>query len=392
MFKLMKYSGSLAIIYNNFGPYHLARLDALTKLGETEGLKVVGVEMASREIIHPWVTDARLAGEKYTIFPNRTIEEIKPWQLWKGMWVALNTLNPRTVAMGLSRETIVASLAALLWSRLNRRTAVVLMDSKYDDSPRNRLQENLKRLLMANFDAALVGGAHSKEYAQFLGIPADKIFNGCDVVDNQYFASQTAWVREHTDSLREQHRLPDDYFLYVGQFEEKKNVTRLLDAYDHYTRKSTGPAWHLVLCGSGSLENELRQKALQLKLKHVHFAGFKQLEELPIYYGLAGCLIVPSSHHEQWGLVVNEAMASGLPVLVSKACGCAADLVQEGINGFTFDPHDAESMAHLMLLISSRQTNRQAMGKYSQLIIAHWSLETFSQNLLQAIEVARGRY
>jgi len=385
--KLITSSDSLAIIHNNFGPYHLARLRALTKLGETKGLRVVGVELASQEITHPWVTAARPTEELYTIFPNRAIEEIKPWQLWKGLWTSLSTLKPRTVAMGLSKETFVAGLAALLWVRLHRRTAVVMMDSKYDDFPRNLLQENLKRLLMANFMAALVGGTHSKKYAKFLGIPAGNIFVGCDVVDNEYFASRAAWARERAESLREQHGLPADYFLYVGLFEEKKNVARLLEAYDRYSRNSAEPAWHLMLCGSGSLEKELKQKTRQLGLEHVHFLGFQQLEELPIYYGLAGCLIVPSSHQEQWGLVVNEAMAAGLPVLVSRACGSAPDLVQEGVNGFTFDPYDVGALAALMAKMASGEVHLPAMAAASRQIIANWSLEVYAKNLLQAAEV-----
>ena len=76
--------------------------------------------------------------------------------------------------------------------------------------------------------------------------------------------------------------------------------------------------------------------------------GFKQYDELPIYYGLAGAFIHASTT-EQWGLVVNEAMAAGLPVIVSERCGCAPDLVENGRNGFTFDPYDVDALTHLML-------------------------------------------
>ena len=100
----------------------------------------------------------------------------------------------------------------------------------------------------------------------------------------------------------------------------------------------------------------------------MHFPGFKQADEFPNYYGLRVSLFIPSSHFEQWGLVVNEAMASGLPVLVSKACGCTSDLVQEGINGFTFDPYDVDGLARFMVRISSGEVDLQAMGEASQQI------------------------
>ena len=92
---------------------------------------------------------------------------------------------------------------------------------------------------------------------------------------------------------------------------------------------------------------------------------------------------------EQWGLVVNEAMAAGLPALVSNRCGCAPDLVEEGRNGFTFDPYDAEELARLMLRVSSMsEDGRAAMGQASREIISRWTPETFATNLMKAVQIA----
>ena len=107
--------------------------------------------------------------------------------------------------------------------------------------------------------------------------------------------------------------------------------------------------WSLVLLGDGPLKSDLCRLISDLRLDAcVHLPGFKQYHELPVYYGLASAF-VHASTTEQWGLVVNEAMASGLPVLVSNRCGCAQDLVKEGVNGFTFDPCNVEQLAQLML-------------------------------------------
>ena len=144
----------------------------------------------------------------------------------------------------------------------------------------------------------------------------------------------------------------------------------------------------MVLLGDGVLRPQLQAQIDHLGLKHyVHLPGFKQYDELPNYYGLANCFIHASTT-EQWGLVVNEAMASGLPVLVSSRCGCAPDLVKEGHNGFTFDPYDINQLAGLMLKISSGQWDLVAMGQASQDIIADWSPQTFADNLSKAVEVA----
>jgi glycosyltransferase involved in cell wall biosynthesis len=114
------------------------------------------------------------------------------------------------------------------------------------------------------------------------------------------------------------------------------------------------------------------------------FAGFKQIDELPLYYGLARCLIIPSLG-DTWSLVINEAMACGLPVLVSRACGCSPDLVQEGVNGFTFDPYDVNGLAQLIGRISSETCDILEMGEASRRIIASWPLALFAENLLRSI-------
>jgi glycosyltransferase involved in cell wall biosynthesis len=115
--------------------------------------------------------------------------------------------------------------------------------------------------------------------------------------------------------------------------------------------------------------------------------GFKQYEELPHYYAHAGAFIHASTT-EQWGLVVNEAMASGLPVLVSNRCGCAADLVKEGENGWTFDPRNEEQMADGMRRISADDEVRFAMGSRSREIIRRWGPDRFAAGLSDAVNAS----
>lgn len=377
----------LAIIYNNFGPYHLARLDAVTRMATKRGFEVVGLELASQENLYPWVIDGMsFRVEKITIFPQKAFEKIRPWYLAWGTWSMLRQLNPRAIAFGSNKQAFPALLTALTWAWLHKRVAILMMDSKYDDAPRKLIKEWLKKQIISRFDAALVGGTYSRHYAELLGIAPEQILLGSDVVDNHYFARQADAARKNAALIRQQHGLPENYFLYVGRFDEKKNVSRLLQAYGQYLKTlPMDQAWRLVLCGSGPLEDRLRQESRQLGLAQVIFAGFKQIDELPIYYGLARCLILHSLG-DTWGLVANEAMAAGLPVLVSRACGCAPDLVQEGVNGYTYNPYDLEELARLMLEISSGRVDLAAMGEASRKIIAHWSLETFAGNLMQAVE------
>jgi glycosyltransferase involved in cell wall biosynthesis len=127
-------------------------------------------------------------------------------------------------------------------------------------------------------------------------------------------------------------------------------------------------------------------EALHLR-DHILLPGFRQYEELPVYYALAGCYIQASTA-EPWGLTVNEAMASGLPVLVSNVCGCAKDLLREAENGFALDPFDIADMAQKMLRVSGAGCDREAMGRMSRRIISSWGCDCFGENLWKAAERA----
>ncbi len=143
--------------------------------------------------------------------------------------------------------------------------------------------------------------------------------------------------------------------------------------------------------GDGPLRSELCQLINDLGLEgSVLLTGFRQYADLPAYYGLASAFILASTT-DQWGLVVNEAMASSLPVLVSNRCGCARDLVREGVNGYTFDPYDEEGLAELMFRtadLARGESALQKMGAASREIIKAWGPDRFAGGLLGAVETA----
>jgi len=146
----------------------------------------------------------------------------------------------------------------------------------------------------------------------------------------------------------------------------------------------------LVLLGDGPLKANLSRLVSELRLDgHVHLPGFLQYHELPAYYGLAD-VFVHASTTEQWGLVVNEAMAAGLPVIVSNRCGCVPNLVAEGKNGFTFDPGSVESLAKLMLDMCHFSKRRlEDMGAESQRIVEGFTPAHFATGAEQAIDAAK---
>ena len=298
----------------------------------------------------------------------------------------LNRVGPEVVAIpGWSSP---AALAALEWCCLTRTPAILMSDSTAHDERRSWWKESVGRRVVSLFSTAVVGGSPHVDYVAALGLSRSRVFKGYDVVDNDYFSGQSDRVRATASELRQQHSLPRNYFLASNRFIEKKNLHRLLEAYAAYVEQTGAGAWCLVMLGDGALKGALMDLVVRLRLTDkVLFPGFKQYQELPIYYGLAGAYIQASTT-EQWGLVVNEAMASGLPVLVSERCGCAPDLVQNGVNGYTFDPYDIKELTGRMLHIAGGNCDLVSMGRASREIIARWSPETFAAGMMKAATAA----
>jgi glycosyltransferase involved in cell wall biosynthesis len=183
--------------------------------------------------------------------------------------------------------------------------------------------------------------------------------------------------------------LPERYFLASCRFIAKKNLARLIDAFASYRATVGEGAWDLVLIGDGALRAELEAQAASLGLAGaVRFMGFRQYDDLPAFYGLAGGFVHVSTV-EQWGLVVNEAMAAGLPVIVSQACGCAEDLVEQGVNGWTIDPLDDADIARRLTDLAAPTTDRAAMGAAGIRIVADFGPERFGSGMAAAVDRAR---
>jgi len=229
-------------------------------------------------------------------------------------------------------------------------------------------------------------------------MPRDRIFTGYDVVDNAHFARRALEIRNSKSEIRTEYGLPENYFLASARFIEKKNLTSLIRAYAEYRDRlkgtgvtdpgyNRGAPWDLVLLGNGPLWETLNSQLSTINLhSHVHLPGFKQYDELPVYYALANAF-VHASTTEQWGLVVNEAIASGLPVIVSERCGCVPELVQD--NGFTFDPMDEHELAAQMLKMTTLSDDeRRRLGNASYGIASNFSPERFGEGLDRAVTMA----
>jgi glycosyltransferase involved in cell wall biosynthesis len=371
-----------AVLFHRFGPYHHARLRAAAARGE-----VVGIELSRVDRTYQWAPIAGAEGfRKITLFDDRDIAEISPRVISERMNDALGEASPSVIAIPGWGDA--SSLIALRWAITRGVPALAMSETTEVDMDRNAIREAVKSRIIRLFSGALVGGRSHKEYLRKLGIRDDRIALGYDCVDNDHFRAGATRAREGAGVARLTHQLPDDYFLASSRFVERKNLPGLIRAYARYRRMVDRP-WHLVLLGDGPLRPELEEVArLEGVREHLVTPGFVQYENLPTYYGLARAFIHASAV-EPWGLVVNEAMACALPVLVSRQSGCAHELVQEGRNGFTFDANDLDGIAALMARMSTA-CDLQALGAAGEALVSQWSCSRFAEGLWSLVAAVSG--
>lgn len=365
------------------GPYHFAQLNAAHDQAE-----IVVLEYSSIDQINSWdVIDKASRFKRLTLFKDKPICEQPVNTIIKRIRNALDELRPQVVAiMGWDRP---AALIALDWCLDSKTPGIMMSDSTEHDKPRVWWKEYIKRRVVRLASAGFVGGTPHITYLKSLGVAETHIVIGCDVVDNNYFEVETHTARQTSGFLRKKYSLPEHYFLACCRFIPEKNLFNVLRAYAQYLQVTREIPWKLVLLGDGQLKEQLIRLRDELGLAEmVLLPGFIQYQELPVYYGLAEALILASTS-ETWGLVVNEAMASGLPVIVSSRCGCALDLVKHGENGFVFDPYDIKALAQHLTYVSSNECPRDLMGNASRRIIEDWDLHLFARNLCKAAELAK---
>lgn len=372
----------VAIIVARLGPYHVARLAAAGAALGAEFCTALEVAAENRE--YAWDRVESQGFRRRTLIQDRDYQDVPARERSRLMRGALEEERPDVVAI--SGWGFSEARAALSWCRQRGRVAVLMSESQERDSERHLVIETLKRRLIRDYDSALVGGERHAEYLVKLGMDRSRIVTGYDVIDNGHFSRGASAARGNARSLRSFHGLPAAYFLCSARFIPKKNLRMLLQAFALYRHRVGAGAWDLVVIGDGPLMPHLREERARLNVDaSVLFPGFKQYGELPAYYGLARAFVLPSTS-EQWGLVTNEAMAAGLPVLVSQACG-SAELVREGENGFRFDPGNPDQLSDLMVRLTREEGRLAEMGRLSKQIIDERSPSTFGQGLANAIEI-----
>jgi 1,2-diacylglycerol 3-alpha-glucosyltransferase len=347
----------------------------------------------------------------HVIFLGETDPELRGWRVYKeeikfsfqvlsswrrrigrynallnaGLWSTLNKSKPHVVVCG--GYSYFASWEALLWAQHHEVPFLLWSESNQQDQRhRHAVIEFLKRRFLRRCDGFVVPGRSASEYIKGHQIEGKSIFIAPNAVDNQLFADAAEVARKDAGQHRQRLRLPQRYFLFVGRLVREKGVYELLAAYsrlDGKLRQDVG----LVIVGDGPCLSQMQQLAGSISPGSVMFSGFVHRDELGAYYGLAEALVLPT-YTDTWGMVVNEAMACGLPVIVSAAAGCSADLIHESWNGTLVKPRDADGLEAAMTRVATQTDLRRSMGANSAQHIRAYSPEAWAVSVELAVRPA----
>jgi glycosyltransferase involved in cell wall biosynthesis len=288
--------------------------------------------------------------------------------------------------------TLAPQTVALFWAMLTGTPFALVGDANYFTDVATGMKRRVKgawlRMLAARAAALIAVGAASRMFWESYGAGAEKIFVANFAVDNQFFARECGRRKGEADRLKARLGLTGKtIFLFVGRLIRRKNVDLIIRAAQALNDDEIA----VVIAGSGEEREALETLAAGApgSSAKVIFAGNVSPGELPLYYALSDALILPATQ-EPWGLVINEAMASGLAVVAHQSCGAAVDLVAED-NGAALKSVSVEELSAVMKSIAGDRARLGTLRARSLDKIKAWSIPVAARGIIQAVESSAGR-
>ncbi|MEP6937505.1 MAG: glycosyltransferase family 4 protein [Chthoniobacterales bacterium] len=289
------------------------------------------------------------------------------------------------LVLGWNRKSFVQGIRAA-W---RHKVPVLMRGDSQLGTARSRIKRALKylpyRWFLPRIDAHLYVGKRNRDYLRHYGVREEQLFFSPHFVDNDFFAARSQEARDsgRAAAIRENFNIPPDGFvaLFVGKFLQKKRVDDFIAASLSAADKRTN--FHAVLIGDGLMRARLEE--LARAHPRIHFAGFRNQSELPDFYAAADVLVLPSDAEETWGLVVNEAMACGVPAIVSDAVGCTPDLIESELTGVIYSFGDIEALSDQ--LAGFRDSDTESLRRKS----VEYSISKATEGLELAITALLGQ-
>ncbi len=317
----------------------------------------------------------------------------------RSLWGLLDRLDPTRYEAALLQGYWPWPWAVILaWCRWRGLPTIMSSDTQLPveggpvtQAPKRGLRRTLKRAVLTRFLrlSAFFLPAGSRQWAYFAhyGVPAERMRVHHMTVNVGWFKARAEEARADRVALRRRLGLPEDaiVLVYVGRLVARKAPSVLLEAYAKVRREF--PACRLVLVGEGPERQGLASLAGVFGVE-VRLAGFQQGLDLVDWYAAADVFVLPSLQ-EPWGLVINEALACGLPVVTTDAVGAVDDLVHEGENGYVVTAGDAPALSRALRRLVSSSELRRRMGEASRRVISGWTHKESVAAFAAALETVR---
>jgi glycosyltransferase involved in cell wall biosynthesis len=279
----------------------------------------------------------------------------------------------------------ISSLLGIAACRMRGTPVLMFGDSSFpppETTSRSRVRAGLLRILFRSTDRFLVSGNLNAEYYRHYGADPSRFHLVPWAIDNARFEEASRFAPGEREAMRARLGIGDDRLAIVfsAKFLPRKDpmtLLRAVDAMQHRDRAS------VIFLGHGELRDEMERFAREHNLD-VHFAGFVNQTELPKHYAMADVFVLPSLDDPR-ATVVNEAMASGLPVIITDRCGPIADIVQHGDNGFVFAPGDVQTLAGHLDALAADPELRARMARRSREIISTWDYSRGVEGVMEAL-------
>ena len=370
----------LVLLTEIIAPY---RLPVFNALAQHEGIELHVIFLAETdESLRQWRVYTEEIRFSYEVLPSwRARLGKSSFLVNSGLSAALVKAAPNVIVCG--GYNYAASWQALRWAgRHNVPFLVWIESTSADERGHRRFVEYLKDRFLQRARGFIVPGSSSFEYVKSFGISENLIFIAPNAVDVGLFDCLSSLARKEAGARRATLGLPPRYFLFTGRLVEAKGVFDLIEAYGRLASELRDMLG-LVFVGDGVARTELQGRATGIIPGKVQFPGFKQRDELATYYACSDMFVFPT-HSDPWGLVVNEAMSCALPIVVSSAAGCAADLVTNDWNGRVIEAGSVEQLTAAMNDLAVDIRTLGEMGKRSRERISGYTPELCAQGIANA--------
>jgi glycosyltransferase involved in cell wall biosynthesis len=371
------------IVHNQLWAHYKSKLfSELHRLASQYDAEIHVVQIALSEKSRANMGDAEAFRYEYDyeVLFNTSLDQVKLWPRTKALLKKVHSYRPDV--LNLTGWYDPAQWVLLFYAKLIGIKIIISNESNVRDHVRMGVKERFKQFLLGRANGFFCFGKSSAAYLEKLGIkPSQILTQKAAVVDNEVILAHYRKAIVERDSRKKAKNWALYNFIFVGRLIPPKNLPLLLDAFTEISAEA--PEWRLVLLGEGEQKDELQR--LAQNNKNIRFEAGVPWYEVAEYLALADVLVLPSES-EPWGLVVNEAMICGLPVLVSETSGCVDDLVRVGQNGFTFNPHQKTDLVAKMRYFIQNATTLSRMGETSKAIVTPFAPEKVAHEMLRGIK------